>query len=164
MKSGLFSETPNDVDRYVAPVEIIHGHTKNVRQFSTPKISPITNPKIKLLFENEQYVDGFRITNKNEKIKKKGFLTKEGFKYSSPGKESYSGDYHGSFVFQPYVHMDDGLYSDKEKSKRSHKEKITAPTQKDFVPSQTKKPFFTDIKYESSSYDAEHQQVLVSIL
>jgi hypothetical protein len=140
--------------------DVGHGNAKGVRQFGIAHGLPGTFQR---LYEGEPYIDQSKIQAVQQQVSKKKMITSSGFRYSSPPKKAFPGDYNGTFT-KPYQHLDEGL------SSRGRREPVTSHSPRKIYTSPSKKSThgltphlcFTDITYVPTDYEGDLKKRKVS--
>lgn len=101
----------------------------------------------------------------NQLTNKKKMITSNGFRYSSPPKKAFPGDYNGTFT-RPYPHIPDGSGGSRDKREPvrsfSPRNIYTSPPKRSTY-GLTPHICFTEISYIPSDYDnkIKQEQVLI---
>lgn len=137
-----------------------HGTAKGLRQFGISHGLPGT---FRRLYEGEPYIDQFKTQVLEQGSSKKKMMTSNGFRYSSPPKKAFPGDYNGTFT-KPYPHVPEG------NATRGRRDPIKVQCPRKIYTSPSKKSThgltphlcFTDIPYIPSDYEGDRKKRQVS--
>lgn len=111
-------------------------------------------------------MDQYKTQVLNQQESKKKMITSSGFRYTSPPKKAFPGDYNGTFTKHPYIPDTVHDRGPRERVKSSSPRNIYTSPGKKSTHGLTPHLCFTDIPYIPSNHedDAKKRMVLAMLL